>query len=212
MWPTVIGWVSGAAHLIPATTTIWLDLSHPKFPNRFNSHGNLLTGLAIKPKFGFAAAKDSYLLLKKGAPRVPIPEELFTFTQFDHLPRDAQPFNAVFSDTLKLVAVKPEVRRLATSDTEPQVILYFEVLQKPAQDYHLFVYWFDQTGALKGATDYPQPAVFWWPRPRWEAGDQRQCEPTRCPGGQVIKPSSAMPGSEPRDDPWNGRPAFLSLG
>jgi hypothetical protein len=191
--------------------TIWLDLSHPKFPNRFNSHGDLLTGLAIEPEFGFAATKDGYLLLKKGAPRTPIPEELFTFTQFDHLPGDARPFNAAFSDTLKLVAVKPEVRRLATSETEPQVVLYFEVLQKPAEDYHLFVYWFDSTGALRGATDYPQPAVFWWPISRWGAGDHRQVRVNTMPwwtGDQTLFGYAL--GLSRSDDPWH-EPARLPV-
>ncbi len=191
----------------PLDTTydaIWLDLSHPKFPNRFNAHGDLLTGLAIEPDFGFAAVQDGYLLLKKGAPRVPLPEEFFTFTQFEHIPGEAQPFNAVFSQTLKLVAVKPDVRRLATSETEPQVILYFEVLQKPAEDYHLFVYWFDQAGTIRGATDYPQPAVFWWPMSRWAAGDQRQVRVNTIPwwtGDQTVFGYAL--GLSRSDAPWN---------
>jgi hypothetical protein len=183
---------------------IWLDLSHPQFPNRFNAHGELLAGLTIEPEFGFAATKDGYLLLKKGAPRVPIPEELFTFTQFDQLPNDAQPFNAVFSDTLKLVGIKPEVRRLATSETEPQVILYFEVLQKPTEDYHLFLYLLDQTGKIVGATDYPQPAIFWWPTSRWQAGDHRQIRVNTMPwwtGDQAVFGYAL--GLSRSDTPWD---------
>jgi uncharacterized membrane protein len=153
---------------------IWLDLSHPKLPNRFNAHGEFLTGMVIEDAFGPIVAKDGYLILKRGAARKPIPEELFTFTEFDQIPAGAQHFDANFGDSLKLVAVKPDVSRLATSETEPQVILFFEVLQKPAEDYHLFVYLLDQTGTITGATDYPQPAIFWWPMSRWEPGDRRQ--------------------------------------
>ncbi|MBN1221519.1 MAG: DUF2079 domain-containing protein [Anaerolineae bacterium] len=160
--------------LLPNYDYIWLDLSHPKLPNRFNAHGELLTGLVIEEVFGPMIAKDGYLLLKKGAERTPIPEELFSFTSFDRLPPDAQPFNAVFGDTLKLVGVKPDVRHLATSETEPQVVLYFETLQKPPEDYQLSVYLVDETGQVVGATDYAQPALFWWPTSRWERGDCRQ--------------------------------------
>jgi hypothetical protein len=183
---------------------IWLDLSHPKFPNRFNAHGDLLTGLTIEPEFGFAATKDGYLLLQKGGPRVPISDDLFTFTQFDRLPAAAQPFDAVFGNVLKLVGVKPEVRRLATSETEPQVILYFEVLQKPTEEYYLFVYRFDQTGTIKGATDYPQPALFWWPISRWEAGDQRQVRVNTMPWwtGDQQTFGYAL-GLSRQDDPWD---------
>ncbi|MCL4301908.1 MAG: DUF2079 domain-containing protein [Anaerolineae bacterium] len=190
--------------LITDYDTIWLDLSHPKFPNRFNAHSDLLTGLTIEPEFGFAAAKDGYLLLKKGGPRVPLPAELFTFTQFDHLPAAAQPFEATFGDAIKLVGIKPEVRRLATSETEPQVVLYFEVLQPPAEDYHLFLYLLDGAGQIIGATDYPQPALFWWPTSRWQAGDRRQVRVNTIPWWTGDKSDFAYAlGLSHRDDPWD---------
>jgi uncharacterized membrane protein len=183
---------------------IWLDLSHPKFPNRFNAHADLLTGLAIVPEFGFAATKDGYLLLKKGGPRVPISAELFTFTQFDQLPVEAQPFDATFGNAIKLVGIKPEVRRLATSETEPQVVLYFEVLQQPAEDYHLFLYLLDGTGQIIGATDYPQPALFWWPTSRWQAGDRRQVRVNTIPWWTGDKSDFAYAlGLSRSDDPWD---------
>jgi hypothetical protein len=143
-------------------------------------------------------------LLKKGAERVPIPEELFSFTEFDQLPAEAKPFSVIFSDTLKLVGVKSEVRRLATSETEPQVVLFFEVLQKPTQDYHLFVYLLDQTGTITGATDYPQPAIFWWPTSRWETGDRRQVRVNTIPWwtGDKTEFGYAL-GLSGNNDPWD---------
>lgn len=183
---------------------IWLDLSHPKFPNRFNSHGDLLTGLTIEPEFGFAATTDGYLLLKKGGPRTPISDDLFTFTQYTQLPAAAQPFDAMVGDSLKLVGVKPEIRRLATSETEPQVVLYFEVPQKPAEDYHLFLYLLDPTGHPVGATDYPQPALFWWPTSRWQAGDQRQVRVNTIPWWTGDKSVFGYAlGLSRQDDPWD---------
>ncbi len=185
---------------------IWLDLSHPKFPNRFNAHGELLTGLIIEHGFGPVVARDGYLLLKKGAERVPISDELFTFTRFDQLPVEAQPFEAMFGDDLKLVGVKPEVRRLATSETEPQVILFFEVLQKPTADYQMFIYRLNQKGEIKGATDYPQPAIYWWPTSRWEAGDRHQVRVNTIPwwtGEQPVSVFGYALGFTRSDDPWD---------
>jgi uncharacterized membrane protein len=153
---------------------IWLDLSHPKLPNRFDAHGDLVIGLIYEHAFGPVAATDGYLLLKNGAERVPLNDELFSFTRFDQPPAAAQPFNAVFGPEIRLIAVETEIPRLATSETEPQVVLYFEALQPPAQDYHLFVYLLDAEGQVVGATDYPQPSIFWWPTSRWQAGDRRQ--------------------------------------
>jgi hypothetical protein len=183
---------------------IWLDLSHPKFPNRFNAHGDLLTGLTIEPEFGFVATKDGYLLLKKGGPRIPISDDLFTFTRFDQLPAGARSFDAVFGETLRLVGVKPEVRRLATSETEPQVVLYFDVPQKPAEDYRLFLYLLDDTGQVIGATDYAQPAIFWCPTSRWQIGDQRQVRVNTIPWWTGDKTTFAYAlGLSRSDDPWN---------
>ena len=153
---------------------IWLDLSHPKLPNRFDAHGDLVIGLIYEHAFGAVTFDDGYLLLKKGAERVPIGDELFTFTQFDEIPDDAQPFKATFGDEIQLSGVKTEIPRLATSETEPQAILYFDALRQPDADYYLFVYLLDQNGDIVGATDYPQPAIFWWPTSRWQAGDRRQ--------------------------------------
>lgn len=183
---------------------IWLDLSHPRFPNRYNAHGDLLTGLLIEPDFGFAEMRDGYLLLQRGGERHSLAEELFTFTQFDHLPAGAQPASAMFGDVLELVGVKPEVRRLATPETEPQVVLYFKVRQKPAEDYFLFVYRIDEQGKIGGATDYPQPAVFWWPISRWEAGDQRQVRVNTIPWwtGDKAVFGYAL-GISRRNDPWD---------
>jgi uncharacterized membrane protein len=183
---------------------IWLDVSHPKFPNRFNAQGDLLTGLSIEPEFGLAVARDGYLLLKKGAPRGPIPDEFFTFTQYDQLPASAQPFDAVFGDSLRLVGVKLEVRRLATSETEPQVVLYFEVSQKPSADYRLFLYRLDASGRVVGATDYPQPALFWWPTSRWQAGDRRVVRVNTIPWWTGDQTAFAYAlGLTLSDDPWN---------
>ncbi len=183
---------------------IWLDVSHPKMPNRFNAHGDLLTGLAIEPQFGFVTAIDGFMLLKKGAKRVPISEQFFTFTQFDQIPPTAVPFQAVFGDTFKLVAVKSEVRRLATSETEPQVVLFFELLKQPTEDYQLFIYRLDEHGQVVGATDYPQPALFWWPTSHWRMGDKRQVRVNTIPwwtGDQTVFGYAL--GLSRLNDPWN---------
>jgi hypothetical protein len=107
------------------------------------------------------------------------------------------------------VGVKPDIRRLTTSETEPQVILFFEALKKPAQDYHLFIYLLDQTGAIVGATDYAQPALFWWPTSRWEAGDRRQVRVNTIPWWTGDPLQEDRPvfgyalGLSRRDDPWD---------
>jgi hypothetical protein len=72
------------------------------------------------------------------------------------------------------VAVPTSSKKPRRGGTGRKVILYFEVLKKPPVDYQLFLYRLDEAGRPVGATDYPQPALFWWPTSRWEAGDRRQ--------------------------------------
>jgi uncharacterized membrane protein len=183
---------------------VWIDLSHRQLPNRFDAHGDLLIGLIIEHGFGITTNIDGYLLLQKGAKREVISETLFTFTEFDQLPAQAQPLRASFGDVLELNAVQPEVRRLATSETEPQVILYFDTRQAPAQDYYLFLYLLDQNGEIVGATDYPQPALFWWPTSRWQAGDKRQVRVNTMPWWTGDKSSFGYAiGLSRSDDPWD---------
>jgi len=182
----------------------WLDLSHPRLPNRNNAHGEFLTGMVIEPAFGAVVSRDGYILLKKGAAREPLSEELFTFTEFDQVPENARRVNANFGGIFNLVAVRPEVRRLATSETEPQIVLYFELLDKPAEDYHLFIYLLDREGEIIGATDYPQPALFWWPASRWQAGDRRQVRVNTVPwwtGDKAVFGYAV--GFSRTDDPWD---------
>jgi uncharacterized membrane protein len=183
---------------------ILLDLSHPKLPNRFDAHGDLLIGMIYEHAFGVRAAQDGWLLLQKDAPRDPIGDELFTFTQYDSLPAAAQPLRADFGPEIRLVAVKPEIRRLASAETEPQVVLYFETRQQPAADYRLFLYLVDETGQIIGATDYPQPAIFWYPTSRWQPGDQRQVRVNTIPWwtGDKSRFSYAL-GLSRSDDPWD---------
>ncbi|MDM8532999.1 DUF2079 domain-containing protein [Anaerolineales bacterium HSG25] len=183
---------------------VWLDLSHQKIPNRFNAHGEFLTGLIVEDEFGFVRMEDGYMLLQRGAKRPVMPEQFFSFTEYDRLPDEVQLFHVNFGETFRLVGVKPEIRRLATSETEPQVVLYFEVLQKPDQDYHLFLYLLDEHGDVIGATDYPQPAMFWWPTSQWEQGDQRQIRVNTIPWWTGDKTMFGYAiGFSRHDDPWD---------
>jgi hypothetical protein len=93
---------------------------------------------------------------------------------------------------------------LATSETEPQVILYFETITQPAEDYHLFLYVIDESGQVAGATDYPQPAIFWWPTSRWQPGDKRQVRVNTIPWWTGDKEAFTYAvGLSRSNDPWD---------
>lgn len=183
---------------------IWLDLSHPKLPNRFGAHHDLLIGLIYEHSFGPVAMQDGYLLLKNGAGRAPISDDLFSFTRFDHLPAKAQPLEAGFGSDIRLIGLEPELPRLATSNDEPQLMLYFETSAPPTQDYFLFIYRLDQDGSIGGATDQAQPALFWWPTSRWQTGERYQVRVNTIPWwtGDKSRFGYAI-GFSRANDPWD---------
>jgi hypothetical protein len=68
----------------------------------------------------------------------------------------------------------------------------------------MFIYLLDQNGAIAGTTDYPQPAIYWWPTSRWEAGDQYQVRVNTIPwwtGDRTIFGYAL--GFTRSDNPWD---------
>ena len=63
--------------------------------------------------------------------------------------------------------------------------------------------------AIVGATDFPQPALFWWPTSRWEGGDRRQVRVNTIPWWTGDPLQEDRPvfgyalGLSRSDDPWD---------
>jgi uncharacterized membrane protein len=144
---------------------VFLDVSHPEFPNQDNAHLNLITEMIYRHDFGLVRTQDGYILLKKGAERIPIQEGFQDFLFADESWRN-QPSLAQFGDWVSLVGVETYTQR----EAEPQVSLYFHVLQQPAQDYFICLYLLNEAGEPAGATVVQQPALIWWPTHMWQPG------------------------------------------
>ena len=143
-----------------------MDVSHPEFPNRDNAHTNFLSTMVFAKPFGFELTKDGFIVLRRGAERIPTQVGFQTFLfGDDHWRR--QPELAQFGDWLSLVGIETHTNRGA----EAQVTLYFHVLQKPVQDYFVHLYLLNQAQTPVGATIVPQPALVWWPVSNWQTGD-----------------------------------------
>lgn len=146
-----------------------LDVSHPAFNNRNDAQARLVADIAYEPSVGLIASQDGYLLLRKGAPRVPITPEFFSFILADP-PSTARPVDATFGETLRLVGF--ETSHLATDrEAEPLVTLYWRVLQETQEDLLIAAVLLDDHSAPVGVTLVQQPATVWWPTSRWRAGD-----------------------------------------
>jgi hypothetical protein len=146
-----------------------LDVSHPAFTNRNGAQERLVADIAYEPSVGMIASQDGYIVLRQGAPRVPVTPEFFSFL-FAPPPAEARPVNATFGGQLQLVAY--ETSRLATDrEAEPLVALYWHVLKDLRQDYFVSIFLLDERDTAVGATLYQQPTTVWWPTSRWKAGD-----------------------------------------
>ena len=143
-----------------------MDVSHPDFSNRENAHTNFLSAMVFAKPFGFELTKDGYIVLRRGAERIPTQVGFQTFLFGDDYWR-RQPGLARFGDWLSLVGIETHTNRQA----EAQVTLYFHVLQKPEQDYFVQLYLLNQSQAPVGTTVFPQPAFVWWPVDHWQPGD-----------------------------------------
>jgi uncharacterized membrane protein len=169
----------------PRADYFFFDVSHPAFVNRDGAQENLLSDIARDPTVGLVASNDGYLLLRRGAPRLPTSPEFFTFV-FARPPASATPVAATFGDSLELVAFETH-RNYADREAEPSVTLYWRALPAPAgeaswaagqdgqvapppEDYFIAIFLLDETGQPAGVTRYQQPLTVWWPASRWEPG------------------------------------------
>jgi uncharacterized membrane protein len=153
-----------------------LDVSHPAFTNRNGAQQRLVADIAYEPSVGVIASQDGYLVLQRGAPRVPITPEFFTFIR---QPSSAPPLtgeagrgplDATFGETLRLIAWAAD--RLPTDrEAEPLLTTTWQVLRAPGEDYLIAVFLLDDANRPVGVTLHQQPATVWWPTGRWQAGE-----------------------------------------
>ncbi len=81
---------------------VFLDVSHPSFVNVNGVHAWLKQQVDAQQDFGLIDARDGYLLLKRGAPRAPLPDEFFSFARAP-APTIQYPMSVDFGDALRLL-------------------------------------------------------------------------------------------------------------
>ena len=186
--------------------TLFVDVSHPKFVNRDNAQVNFLSTMILEEDWGIVTSRDGYLLLRRGAERIPTQVGFQDFL-FAGEAWAARPELARFGDLFSLVGVETHLNR----EAEPQVTLYFRVLRQPAEDYFIRLYLLDERGEPEGATLFQQPALVWWPTHLWRPGDVIRVRFNTLPWwtgdgkhrrfGYAV--GVARDGGDPQADPWN---------
>jgi uncharacterized membrane protein len=145
---------------------VFLDVSHPSFVNVNGVHGWLKEQVEKQQDFGLIDARDGYLLLQRGAPRVPLPDRFFSFARVQ-APNIQYPIAVDFGDALRLLGFDVVYDR----DREVQLVMYWQALRPISEDYSLALYLADDGGRVVESTSAPQPALVWYPFQRWQPGE-----------------------------------------
>lgn len=137
--------------------------------NYENIHAWLKANVAERPGYGVIDAADGYILLRRGAPVRPLPDEFFTFARAVGPPQYA----AVVD--FAPAGAPPAIRFLGFDllprrDGEPFYALYFQALRPLDRDYAITLYLADERYQLRGAGELPQMTLVWFPTSRWQPG------------------------------------------
>lgn len=142
---------------------VFLDVS--SLANKDDVHSFIKDRLLGGGDFGPVAARDGYLLLRRGAAQKALPEEFYTFAWAEAGGAE-YPLVADFGDALRLVGFDLKFYR----EEEVVPVLYWQALRPLERDYRLNLYLLDEDGAPIGATDVEQPTTVWLPTSRWMVG------------------------------------------
>ena len=192
--------------LSPEVDYVFVDVSHPKFINKDNAQVNFISSMVFSDQFGMTVTKDGYIVLQNGAARKPtqVGFQDFLFAKDSRLQN--APALAKLGEFAELVKMETHLNR----EAEPQMTLYFRVLQQPKEDYFIRLYRLNGAGEVDGATVFQQPALVWWPTHLWRAGDLIKVRFNTLPwwsgDGQHQRFSYALGISRDTgavDDPWN---------
>jgi hypothetical protein len=149
----------------------WLDSADEVFldasslANKDDVHRYIQSQLLAGGDFGPVAARDGYLLFRRGAPQELLPEEFFSFAwaSDDEI---QYPVTVDFGDALRLVGFDLTFYR----QEEVVPVLYWQALRPLERDYHINLYLLDEEGVPVGATDREQPTTIWLPTGLWSVG------------------------------------------
>ena len=163
-------------YLFPDTDNadyIFLDVTATPFPIDQASQWWRVQQLLEGDQWGIVAARDGYLLLRRGAEGGSMPEEFYSFVQ---KPPSVvgKPLNVSFGQEVRLVGYQVEPSG-SLHGTNPYALLtlFWQVERAPRQDFLISVTVVGEDGATV-SIDRHQATTLWYPPIRWRTGDLLQ--------------------------------------
>jgi uncharacterized membrane protein len=148
--------------------------------------------------FGVVEADDGFLVLRRGAPRLPLPDAFFRFARASAAGIE-HPLRARFGDALELLGFDV----LPDRDGKVNLRAYWQADRPIAQDLFLPFFITDGRGHEVGATLQRQPANVWYPTNRWQTGEVVAITTYNLPIGRRGQNFGIALGAQPGNDPWS---------
>jgi uncharacterized membrane protein len=149
-------------------------------------------------QFGPVTAVDGYLILRRGAPPAPLPDDFYSFARAK-ASNIQNPLDVQFGDDLELLGYDV----IPDRDGKINLRAYWRALRPIQKDYFLPFYITDGQGHEVGAAIHREPANFWYPTTRWRRGEIVQITTYDLPIGRRGQDFGVALGAQVDPDPWN---------
>ncbi len=161
-------------------------------------------GLVDTKTFGVVDAADGYVLLERGAPPKPLPDEFFSIFRANGR-QPQHPVTIDFSDQIRFLGYDVV--------TDPyghgSVRMYWQRLSPMDKNYNLLLFFADEQGAPRQDVTLPSSLLFWYPTAMWRPGETVVGQTVPLDLGPSARVGLAVLNGSNWDDAENRLPARL---
>jgi uncharacterized membrane protein len=146
---------------------VFFDVTADSWPIHPNDQYRLYQSLTEEEGFGVLAAKDGYILLRKGlVDGQELPDSFYSFARRED-PQIEYPTVIEFGGVLRLLGF--DLQR----DGEMTVLtLYWQAISTPSRDYLIYPFYYDDMGRIiEDTTLRPMTTSIWYPTSLWKPGE-----------------------------------------
>jgi len=142
---------------------VFLDVSEQSdYPVSYSEYNEAVKNLLDREDFGVVASEDGYIILQRGAKRVPLSKKFYDFLLADDLD-EASPVAVSFGNDVRLSGLQLSSQRGRILEVHS----HWQTTQTPQDDHHLFVCLVDEDGIPLPGTIREMRASTWHPPSRW---------------------------------------------
>ncbi len=182
---------------------IFLDVTSRPWPMHPNDYKRAVDELLQAGQYGILAAKDGYLLLKRGLKQTTFPKTFYSFA-YPHAVRPQYPVEIDFDHQLQFLGfdVIDQVRQ------EKSIVrLYWRTLRSIDDELQLYPFFLNTEGNIVEDTrQRPMTTQIWHPPQTWQVGKVVQTETLLWPLGDTWSLAVAvLAGPDPNWQNWPDR-------